>query len=82
MIFNFTNELDKEINIYFEPSTDVFCLKKGDVIKINILGEPVVSVFEIGYVNDGAVIYFSSKVKIEVFINDLKVDTLYEKFSW
>ncbi|ENX17597.1 hypothetical protein F895_00738 [Acinetobacter sp. CIP 64.2] len=82
MLFSFINESAKEVKIYFEPSTDTFFLKKDDVIKINFSNKDLDHFFEFVYVDDGVILYLPPKSEVEVFINDLKVETLYEKFNW
>jgi hypothetical protein len=82
MIFKFKNSFSEPIDFILEPSADLITLANADLLEIIIEGCDLQYPFNFEFVENGFMLWLPRNSLIKVFVNGIKVDTLYEEFDW
>ena len=82
MIFSFKNNKENDLTVFMNPSTDQFVLLPNSTIKIYSVLKNEDDEFEFYCCSDGIVIWMPRGSTGKFFIDEKRMDTLYEYFDW
>ncbi len=82
MIFSFTNNTEKDLTIFMNPSTDQFLLLPNSTIKIYAVVKNPDDEFEYDCYSDVISIGMPSVASAKIFIDGEEMDSFYEDFDW